>query len=72
MAERAPLRRRLADKVFDAFHAACDEGAIDTAWRLLGLLERVSKHPPMLPAGRDRRKPQNLVGAHERIWNLPD
>ena len=69
---RAPIRkhRRLSDHIVIAFHFACDQGDIEVAGRLLGILERMVLRPP--PMGRTERRSdiQSLVAAHERIWTL--
>jgi hypothetical protein len=36
---KRPHRRRLSDKIISAFHAACDEGALDIATGLLSVLQ---------------------------------
>lgn len=62
--------RRLSDKLRSALHAACDEGAVKVATSLLELLETQIRHPPRLPAGRERRQVEDLRGPTERIANL--
>jgi hypothetical protein len=62
--------RRLADKILVAFHAACDEHALDVADTLLTVVAKLVKAPPVLPAGFDRRAPQDVTEARERLWNL--
>jgi hypothetical protein len=63
-------QKRLADKILLAFHAACDEQALDVADRLLEVLTKLIKEPPVLPTGIDRRMQQDLTEARERLWNL--
>jgi hypothetical protein len=53
-----------------AFHAACDDGAFETAKLLLEQLMELVLRPPMLPAGVDRRQPENLAALCERLANL--
>jgi hypothetical protein len=65
-----PRRRRLSDKIISAFHAGCNEGALDIAADLLSVLQVLVKHPPRLPAGTDRRKPEDLAILRERLWSL--
>jgi hypothetical protein len=65
-----PRRRRLTDKIISAFHAGCDEGALDIAAGLLSLLQVVVKHPQRLSTGVDRRKPTDLAILRERLWSL--
>ena len=63
-------RRRLSDKIRVAFHAACDEGAVEIAERLLDQLDKLTHRPPLLPGGVDRRQPENLAALCERLANL--
>jgi hypothetical protein len=69
---RAPIRkhRRLSDHIVIAFHFACDQGDIEVAGRLLGILERMVLRPP--PIGRTERRSdiQSLVAALERLWTV--
>ena len=62
--------RRLSDYIVIAFHFACDQGDLEVADHLLGILERMLRRPP--PAGRPERRTdvQPLVAAHERLWTL--
>ena len=69
-APEPPLQRRLSDKVLAAFHAACDENAIEIAGRLFDRLEVIVNRPAVLPAGTDRRQPESLAGPRERLANL--
>src|ERR1700710_1215817 len=62
--------RRLSDKVRVAFHTACDEGAIVIADSLLKQLDQLIHHPPRLPTGFDRRRPEHLAALTERLANL--
>jgi hypothetical protein len=66
----AERQRRLSDKVRIAFHAACDEGALVLAELLLSQMEQLIHHPPLLPTGLDRRRPEHLNGPAERLANL--
>jgi hypothetical protein len=61
-------KRRLADRILEAFHCACDVGAIESAGALYERLEQELKRPP--PLGIDRRQPVSLTGPHERLANL--
>jgi hypothetical protein len=63
-------QRRLTDKVRVAFHAACDEGAVEIAERLLIQLEQLIHSPSQLPIGFDRRRPERLTAPAERLANL--
>jgi hypothetical protein len=60
--------RRLSDHVLIAFHHACDQGNIEAARRLLGVLEFMVRRPRPSPDGRERRAKESLVAAHERLW----
>jgi hypothetical protein len=62
--------RRLSDKILIAFHHACDQQEIDIAVALLDTLEFMTKRPPNLPTGSDRRAKDSLIAAHERLWQL--
>jgi hypothetical protein len=64
-----PFRRRLSDKVFAAFEASCDEGALEIAEFLLTTLDMVVSQP-RLPIGVDRRKPKSLAALHTHLWRL--
>ena len=63
-------RRRVSDHVMVAFHAACDQGDLEVAQRLLTVVEFMLRRPP--PGGRPERRAQvdPLVAAHERLWGL--
>lgn len=65
-----PRLRRLSDQVCFAFHAACDEGAVEAAERLLRHIEQIIQHPLRLPAGFDRRQPEPLTALAARLMNL--
>jgi hypothetical protein len=71
---RLPTRqhssRRLSDKIRVAFHAACDEGAVEIAEHLLSQLDLLIHRPPLLPTGFDRRRPEHLAAPAERLANL--
>jgi hypothetical protein len=62
--------RRLSDKVRVAFHAACDEGAVEIAERLLVHLDTIIHNPSYLPIEVDRRRPESLAPLGERLANL--
>jgi hypothetical protein len=62
--------RRLSDKILVAFHHACDQGDIEAAGQLVGVLDFMSRRTPNLPTGRDRRAKESLVAAHERLWHI--
>jgi hypothetical protein len=61
---------RLSDKLRDAFHAACDEGAVEIAERLLNQLGELIHRPSTLPTGIDRRRPESIAALCERLANL--
>jgi hypothetical protein len=62
--------RRLSDKIVIAFHHACDEGDIEVAQELLGVLELLIQRPPPETNGADRRSKEGFVAAHERLWQI--
>jgi hypothetical protein len=62
--------RRLPDRILSAFHHACDLGEFEVAAQLLRTLELlVTRRTPEPDADR-RRSLENLVAAHERLWQL--
>jgi hypothetical protein len=61
--------RRLSDKIRLAFHAACDEGEVEIAQRLLVQLEQLIERP-VLPTGVERRRPEDLAAPRERLLDL--
>jgi hypothetical protein len=61
-------RRRVSDAVLQAFHFACDQGDIETAWDLLKLLEFMATRTPPRQTARDRRVKESLLGAYSRLW----
>jgi hypothetical protein len=65
-----PWTRRLSDKLRLMFHAACDEAEFSIAEQRLNHLCKHIASPSMRPAVRERRKPENLGGACERLANL--
>jgi hypothetical protein len=68
---RAAARgRRLSDKIRTAFHTACDDEAFEIAQRLLNQLDELTRRPPILPTGVDRRQPESLAALDERLANL--
>jgi hypothetical protein len=60
-------KRRLSDAILIAFHNACDQEDIEVAWGLLNVLDDMTTRPS---TGRheERRRRENLVAAHERLW----
>ena len=60
--------RRLSDKILVVFHAACDQGDLELAERLLAVLEMMLTRSPTVP--NRPRDVDILVMAHERLWNL--
>jgi len=72
MAPSGPRRagRGLSDRILVAFHHACDLRDFEIAEQLLRTLELlVTRRPPEPDADR-RRGLENLVAAHERLWQL--
>jgi hypothetical protein len=66
--ERPRYIRRLSDKILVAFHQACDQDDLDVARELLSILETMLKRRSY--EGNRRRSTDNLVAAHERLWDL--
>jgi hypothetical protein len=63
-------KRRLSDKILSAFHQACDQEDIVVAWELLHLLDAMALQWTGDAGGRQRRRRDTLVAAHERLWVL--
>jgi hypothetical protein len=63
----APPARRLTDKIFVAFHQACDQADFDVAAELLSILELMTKRPA---PKHDYRRRDSLVAGYERLWHL--
>jgi hypothetical protein len=66
-------RRRLSDKILLAFHQACDQADFQVAEQLLNILETTTAamRLPRAQRGSERRRVQeNVVAAHERLWQL--
>jgi hypothetical protein len=66
-------RRRLSDKMLVAFHQACDQADFEVAEQLLGILDTMAGaiRLPRAQRGTMRRRVQeNVVAAHERLWQL--
>jgi len=62
--------RRLSDKIFIAFHHACDQADYDIAGQLLDVVETLLTRKNV-PVDVNRRKSiENLVASHERLWQL--
>ena len=53
-----------------AFHHACDEGDFEVAGELLRILEVILKRKPTTQHAGRRRNMENLIAAHERLWQL--
>ena len=62
--------RRLSDKLFLAFHQACDTVNLDVAEQLLRILEKIMSKPHSANEGNRRRNMENLVASYERLWHL--
>lgn len=65
-----PGRRRLADRILTAFHAACDQDELELAAQLLQVLERLVTRRAQVQDAARRRSLDALVAAHERLWHL--
>ncbi len=62
--------RRLSDKIFVAFHQACDTIELDVAEQLLGILEKMMSKRHTTNDGNWRHNMDNLVTAFQRLWHL--
>lgn len=63
--------RRLSDHILVAFHQACDQGDLEVARLLLGVVELMVATPRLRQGVGDRRREtETLVAAHERLWDL--
>ncbi|MGI4796511.1 MAG: hypothetical protein ACRYG8_21120 [Janthinobacterium lividum] len=62
--------RRLSDKLFVAFHQACDTAELDVAEQLLGILEKMMSKRSTTNESNRRRHMEGLVAAFERLWHL--
>jgi hypothetical protein len=62
--------RRLSDKIFVAFHQACDTIELDVAEQLLEILEKMMSKRHTANEGNRRHNMDNLVAAFERLWHL--
>ena len=62
--------RRLSDKILAAFHHACDQNEFEVADGLLHILEGMLMRKPMAQGAGRRRSMENLIAAHERLWQL--
>ena len=62
--------RRLSDRIFVAFHQACDTGDLDVAEQLLRILDKMMNKRHTANEGNRRHNTGNLVAAFERLWHL--
>jgi hypothetical protein len=65
---RHQSKRRVSDTILRAFHDACDQRDIETAWDLLNVLEFMAMRLPNRPTAKDRRAKETLLGAYARLW----
>lgn len=63
-------RRRLSDKIIDAFNMACDQGQLDTAEHLLHALEVAVTRYGGHPQADKRKSIAEVVDAYERLQTL--
>ena len=63
-------KRRLSDKILIAFHQSCDQGDVEVARSLLDVLDFMVQRPRASLKGGERRIKENLVAAHERLWQM--
>jgi hypothetical protein len=62
--------RRLSDKISIAFHQSCDQNDVEAARQLLNVLDFMVLRQPTGMEGEKRRIKENLVAAHERLWQM--
>jgi hypothetical protein len=63
--------RRLTNKLSVAFDRACSEDDLDVVWRLLRVMETLSRRPQPAILRRDHSAATlQLVDAHERLWEM--
>ena len=62
--------RRLSDRIFVAFHHACDTTELDVAEQLLEILEKMMSKRHTTSEGNRRHNIDNLVAAFQRLWHL--
>ena len=62
--------RRLFNRIFVAFHQACDVVDLDVAEQLLRLLEKMMSKRHITDDGNRHHNVGNLVAAFERLWHL--
>ena len=63
-------QRRLPERILVAAHQACDIGELETADRLLSILDVVLSQGSGVPAAAHRRVIEGMVAAYERLWHL--
>jgi hypothetical protein len=62
--------RRLSDRIFVAFHQACDTIELDVAEQLLEILEKMMSKRHTTNDSNRRHNMDSLVAAFERLWHL--
>jgi hypothetical protein len=62
--------RRLTDRIMAAFRTACEEDDLETAARLLVILELAIMKSKIDGALNRRKGLQALTDAHEHLWHL--
>ena len=62
--------RQLPERLIVAAHQSIDLGDMETASRLLGVVEKLVKDKATPPGPPARRIMENFVAAHQRIWDL--
>ena len=62
--------RSLSDRLFGAFHQACDISDLEVAEQLLVILEKVLNNPFSNKKSNQPRSIESLVAAFERLWYL--
>ena len=63
-------QRQLPERILAAAHQACDIGELETAARLLSVLDMMLVQAAGPPATPQRRVVTGMVAAYERLWHL--
>ena len=67
---RPPYTRRLSDKVFAAFHHACDGSDIEEAQLLLSVMEHMVHRPSAIHKRKFSHLQECIVAGHKRLWDI--
>ena len=63
-------QRQLPERILAAVHQACDIGELETAARLLSVLDTMLAQTAGSSATPQRRVVTGMVAAYERLWHL--